>query len=105
MNSNDNALAHLEAGERTKFYLSRAWRRVRAEVLRIDHYECQRCKERGMYTKAAEVHHINKLTERKDLALSIFDEEGKRNLTSLCKTCHLEIDAAQTEQLNEERWD
>ena len=70
------------------FYTSRPWRKCRAAVLELDKYECQICRDRGRYSRATHVHHVNELKHRPDLALSITDETGKRNLVSLCGSCH-----------------
>lgn len=79
----------IDAGTQDRFYHWAVWKQVRAEVLRMDHYECQQCKKRGKYTKAAVVHHVKHLKDRPDLALSIWDGE-QRQLVSLCKACHEE---------------
>lgn len=100
------------SGDTTPFYLCRAWRRVRRETLASDKYECQRCKQRGIYTRATMVHHINPIKLRPDLALqrSYKDVEGrmKRNLISLCNDCH-EMEHPERYRpkrgpLTEERW-
>ncbi len=79
----------IDAGAQDRFYHWAVWERLRAEVLRMDHYECQLCKKRGKYSKAAVVHHVKHLKDRPDLALSIWDGE-QRQLISLCKACHEE---------------
>lgn len=71
----------------TAFYDSRAWRRVRREVLRMDHNECQYCKQRGHHTKADTVHHAYHLDEYPQYGLIAF-VDGKRNLISACRECH-----------------
>ena len=65
-----------------KFYLCKDWKKKRKEVLRRDHYECQRCKRNHKVSKATTVHHIKQLKERPELAL---DDD---NLESLCGDCH-----------------
>lgn len=75
-----------------KFYKSKEWRELRAEVLRENHYECQRCLERGRYTQATMVHHVQEVRKRPDLALSktYVDGEGNehKQLLPLCNPCH-----------------
>lgn len=73
-----------------QFYRRAAWRRVRDEVLRLDRYECQRCKARGRYSRAVVVHHVKHLEDRPELALSVYDE-NRRQLISVCKRCHEEL--------------
>lgn len=80
-----NAL--IACGNEHDFYLWSDWRRTRAQVLKMDHYECQACKEKGKYAKATIVHHVKHLKDRPDLALTIWDGD-KRQLVSLCKSCH-----------------
>ncbi len=103
----------LAAGREIVWYNSAAWSHKRAEVLRIDHYECQRCRARGRYRKAALVHHVKHLRDRPDLALSIFDPDtGERQLVSVCRSCHEELYpesmrpfTPREKPLTAERWD
>lgn len=69
------------------FYKSKEWKKLRAAVLKLDHYECQQCKAEGRYSKAQTVHHVHHVKDRPDLALT-YMHEGKRNLVSLCRECH-----------------
>ena len=71
-----------------KFYSWTPWLETRSKVLALDHFECVRCKAKGKYTKAVLVHHVHHLTDRPDLALSVYDENGDRQLISLCRQCH-----------------
>lgn len=73
-----------------RFYCRKEWLQIREKVLKMDHYECQKCRRKGRYKRAVLVHHINHLKDRPDLALEIFDDNGKRNLISLCQSCHEE---------------
>lgn len=99
------------AGQSDRFYAWAAWDRRRAEVLRMDNWECQRCKARGRYSRATIVHHVKHLKDRPDLALSIWDGE-ERQLVSVCKRCH-ELEHPESQRqfapmappLTEERWD
>jgi 5-methylcytosine-specific restriction endonuclease McrA len=63
------------------FYASQAWRTVRREVLRRDHYTCSEC-----YGRAAEVHHITELTPGNinDVRVAL----NPSNLISMCHDCH-----------------
>lgn len=74
------------------FYDSPEWRRLRKEVLAADKFECQLCKEHGLYKRANHVHHVNYLEQHPELALEKLytDSDGnvKRNLISLCHDCH-----------------
>ena len=88
------------------FYSSKRWRKVRAEVLKEQNNECQRCKSLGKYSQAVTVHHVKHLKDRPELALT------KSNLMSVCKECHNILHPEKTkfkysepkEQLNEEKW-
>lgn len=106
--------AQLERGNEHDFYCSRAWRRLRDQVLAMDHNECQICAARGRYSRAEIVHHVRHLKDAPELAMSIMDPEtGKRQLISVCKACHeaehpealRQYAAAQAQPLTEERWD
>lgn len=63
------------------YYQSPAWAAKRNERLKIDGYRCAKCG----FTRALEVHHIN--YER------VFREDVSRDLITLCKKCHGEIEA------------
>ena len=96
----------IASGNERLFYKTKEWRLMRREVLKLDKGECQRCKRQGKYEAASMVHHVIPLTERPDLALSIW-HEGKRQLLSLSDQCH-EIEHhhrhEQKEPLTPERW-
>jgi len=62
------------------YYNSPEWAAKRNERLRIDGYKCARCG----FTRALEVHHIN--------YNRIFAEDVSRDLITLCKKCHNEIE-------------
>lgn len=63
------------------FYTSPPWRRLRALKLAEDPF-CERCLERNITVPAIDVHHIQEVDLRPELALEY------NNLESLCKTCH-----------------
>lgn len=95
-----------------KFYTWGKWKRKRAEILSMDHEECQRCKAKGIYTKATTVHHVNYVKKHPETALETYYEwrgVKHRNLISLCHDCHEEVHGyrkPEAEQpLTEERWD
>lgn len=102
------------AGRSDLFYSWKSWKHRKAQVLQLDKFECQRCKhEKKRYQKACIVHHVKHLTQRPDLALSIWDPEtGERQLISVCKRCHEELHPEAQRQfcqvhvpITEERWD
>ncbi len=99
-----------------QFYNSRKWRKIRREILKADHFECQTCKYKyHRYRRADTVHHVNHLKVRPDLALEPMyrdpaRHEDRRNLISLCHDCHEEahgwrMGKDKTEPITEERWD
>lgn len=65
----------------SEYYKSRAWAEKRNARLKIDGYKCARCG----FTRALEVHHIN--YDR------LYNEDVSRDLVTLCKKCHKEIEA------------
>lgn len=72
-------------------YDSRAWRKLRREVLRDDNYECQICKAKHKHTRAEIVHHQYHLDEYPQYGLMKYvyvDGEWRRNLISVCRGCH-----------------
>lgn len=106
--------AMLAAGTSDRFYDWPEWKRVRMEVLDLDHNECQVCRSCHRVGSADLVHHVKHLKDRPDLALSIFDQDtGQRQLLSVCRACHEKLhpermrrkSAAVVPPLTEERWD
>lgn len=102
----------IQSGKEFLFYQWPEWKRIRAEVLKLDHYECQKCKaEKHRYRKAMIVHHVKHLKDRPDLALDIYEKE-ERQLISVCKDCHEKLHPesqrqhqSNANQITEERWD
>lgn len=96
------------------FYQTKEWKELRQDILYDNHYECQRCKEKGKYTRATCVHHVNEVRVRPDLALSRYYTDAKgeqqKQLIPLCDACHnIEHDKLGNWQrkdkfTNEERW-
>ena len=68
------------------FYKSQAWKHLRANIIRRDHYLCQDCLKSNRFTPADEVHHIIELTPENISDESISLNPG--NLVSLCRSCH-----------------
>lgn len=80
--------------QRNKIYKSTKWKKVREQVLRLDHYECQRCNnnffdsgDKKKVIKATLVHHVYLAEDYPEYKYSIY-VNGKRNLVSLCFDCH-----------------
>lgn len=77
----------LETGGAPAFYRTYMWQRAAAEARELQHNECQRCKRRGLYSPAEQVHHKTPLLRAPNLALA------QSNLECLCKRCHEETHA------------
>jgi 5-methylcytosine-specific restriction protein A len=85
--------------QKTKFYTSYAWKKLRQQVIERDNYECQECKRQGkVFINTHEmnksgkrkkisliVHHLKELEEHPELALDI------DNLETVCVNCHNKI--------------
>ena len=104
----------LQTGREALFYTWPEWLAVRAQVLKLDHWECVLCRERyHRFRPARIVHHVRHLRERPDLALSILDPDTEaRQLISVCKACHEEEHPESLRRsgpgrapLTRERWD
>lgn len=105
----------IATGDHTQFYDWSIWRRhIRPEVLRLDRWECQKCKRAGRYSRGYIVHHVKHLTDAPELAASIWDPEtGERQLITVCKACHESehpealplVPAAARAPVTAERWD
>lgn len=73
------------------FYISPRWKTLRAEVLKDARYECADCRARGKYTRATTVHHIRRVKQYPEYALSAtYEFQGREveNLRPLCAACH-----------------
>ena len=82
-----------------EFYTSPIWRRTQARILRKNHYECSRCKKKGLVVKARTVHPKKYLREYPELAL---DDD---NLEPICDRCHYDEHHRKKQGFaNEERW-
>lgn len=74
-----------------KFYKSKQWRKLSAEVMKENNYECQQCKQRGLHERARSVHHVQWVQKHPRLALSrTYEYNGVtyQNLIPLCEDCH-----------------
>lgn len=112
--------------QRNKIYKTKRWYEIRKKVLKLDHYECQRCKGEYPYdvqpsdkriTPATLVHHYFIAEEYPQYKYDIYvKKDGKtvRNLYSLCNDCHEFIhrrthrnhfEAKEPSFINEERFD
>lgn len=81
------------------FYTSPIWRKTQARVLKENHYECSRCKAKGLVVAARTVHHKKYLKRFPELAL---DDD---NLEPICERCHYEEHHKKKPGfVNEERW-
>ena len=81
----------IRSGNVMAFYNSPEWKQMREDILKRDHWECQRCNgsfitenpiEETSLSTATDVHHIKGLKEVPELCLSM------TNLVSLCHECH-----------------
>ena len=65
-------------GNEAAFYSWPEWEETRRKVLALDRHECTRCKARGRYSPAVLVHHVYHLKDSPELALSVYDANGRR---------------------------
>ena len=88
-----------------KFYKTKTWQNKRDEILERDNYECQMCKDKGRYTSATTVHHIQHYKDCPELALT------DSNLVSLCDACHNVVHPEKLEsvhkkkEIHKEKWE
>lgn len=81
------------------FYTSPLWRKKQAQILKENHYECMRCKKKGMVARARTVHHKKYLRQCPELALD------DQNLEPVCGQCHYdEHHRRKPGFMNAERW-
>lgn len=101
----------IDANRIHDFYVSSLWINLRLDVLQEYKGECQHCKDRGYYTKANTVHHVQYVRKHPSLALSkvyVFGGKEIRNLVPLCHACHEIVHGYRKKKiekpLTEERW-
>nr|DAX28088.1 MAG TPA: NinG recombination protein [Caudoviricetes sp.] len=80
-----------------KFYKTKTWQDKRDEILQRDNYECQMCKDKGRYTSATTVHHIQHYKDCPELALT------NSNLISLCDACHNVVHPEKLESVHKKK--
>ncbi|MDO4553696.1 MAG: HNH endonuclease signature motif containing protein [Lachnospiraceae bacterium] len=81
-----------------EFYTSSVWRKTQSQILKEHHYECQRCKEKGLLIRARTVHHKKYLRDYPELALT------EENLEPICEKCHYDEHHRKQGFMNEEKW-
>lgn len=92
-------LLYLMANDKLEqFYHSKAWKNLKLEVFKEQHFECQECLKENKLTVLSlkdHCHHIKELKDFPELALSKFfiDELGneQRQLEAICFECHNKI--------------
>lgn len=98
----------IEMDRLDKFYKSDLFMRIRADVLKEQRNACQLCDR-----PAVTVHHVRKVREYPELALSKYywnPKTGKKekNLIAVCKSCHNRLHPEKWKKksgiVNEERW-
>lgn len=110
----DEIRTRIANSETDLLYKTTEWKHKREDILKRDHYTCQRCL--GVYNsgppikyirvrRANTVHHKEELSIKPELML---DDD---NLISLCLKCHNIIHGRTTDQfnkpkkiINDERW-
>ena len=117
----------ISSGELWKFYKTKEWRRLKAQVLKEHHYECAECRRHGVITRydigedgqkklISTVHHVCHVRDHPELALSRYYKDYETgtmeaNLIPVCKACHNKLHPEKQKQrkqpggfVNEERW-
>lgn len=87
----------IKNGNTSPFYNTKEWGKLRERKRKAEHYECERCRNKGIHKRGVVVHHKKYLRRYPQLAL-VFE-----NLECLCEECHYK-EHHPDEQLNEERW-
>lgn len=68
--------------QHVKFYNSVEWIALSKLKMQNEHYQCEKCRDNGVFTIATEVHHKIPIAEDWDKRFDI------DNLQCLCKKCH-----------------
>lgn len=87
----------IKSGDTSPFYNTKEWGKLRELKRKNEHYECERCRKKGIHKQATTVHHKKPLRKFPELALVY------SNLENLCSECHYE-EHHKKEPLTEERW-
>lgn len=93
----------IEEGNLAPFYQSKEFRRISDRVLK-EQKECQICKSEHGYGPAEIAHHIFRVKEYPELALSVFTPDGERNIIAVCRECHNKIHFPRRKYVNTEKW-
>ena len=73
----------IDSNEKYKAYMkSDKWRRIAAERMKIDGYQCQGCGCRGTAANPLEVHHLSYRNLYRE-ELTIYED-----LVTVCRSCH-----------------
>ena len=99
-------LSLIASGNLHSFYTSGEWKRLRRDVRKHQKGRCYDCERKSpaKIRRGLNVHHVNPVRERPDLALSEYDEFGEINLVCLCDSCHWDRHHQRREELTPERW-
>lgn len=99
-------LSLIAEGDIHSFYVSGYWKKKRRDVLKHQKKRCWDCmhKSPARNRRGVNVHHLNPVRLRPDLALSEFDEFGKPNLVCLCASCHYDRHHQRRQLKIPERW-
>ena len=87
----------IRKGDTSAFYNTNEWGQLRERKRKLEHNECERCREKGIHKRGVNVHHKKYLRRYPELALNI------NNLECLCDECHYE-EHHKIEPLTPERW-
>ena len=91
------AYEQITSGNAAAFRSSYAWQAAAKAAKYRQHFECQSCKQRGLYVPAEEVHHVVPIEVAPERALD------PSNLMCLCRSCH-RLTHGRSEPLTPERW-
>lgn len=99
-------LSLIAANNLHAFYVSAEWKALRKSVLKKQKRRCWDCmhKSPARIRRGINVHHVNPVRERPDLALSEYDEMGRINLVCLCDSCHWDRHHKRKQIAIPERW-
>lgn len=100
--------------ERDTIYHTHRWRVLQQQVMAMDNYECQICKQRGRHSRGQIVHHRFHVEDFPEFAFSVYVERDggntERNLITVCRSCHENVCHPErlchkrAEPITEERW-
>lgn len=85
----------IKEGKLYRFYNSKEFKALKAEIFEDYHNECKLCAQRGKYVRAKVAHHVHEVRDYPELALTRYIKKAdgtiEENIIPVCFQCHERI--------------